>query len=694
MINEADRQYIGLAWKTGGRSRSGTDCVGLAWMWLNEQGGLSFPAPESSGGKRCSEVLQQHCKPGEWERGDLVFFAKRGEVEHVAVHLGGGRLLHIVSGYDSRVDNGPRLLERVGFKVAGVIDRQNVAGILAALADKSLGASVAVPLAIGLFLSALSALIMPSLSGFKSKNGRYGQNALLTQSNPEIPLPDLLGQVVIAGNAVYQQLPDRVDATGNPQKWNQVIVLASGPVYEFDSNTGLRIKGVDFTNGYFNDGTADGIALNPAQTKAEAVTGAIGSDTNVPSMTLYTGAHGISVPVDIRAQYDRGFPIYGFSGTAYMVLRAMDSNKFANLNFTVRSKGRKLRTFDEDGLIVNSVVSENVGTGDGNTVRFKLAFEDIMAVSAVSVDGDPFTEISASNQSGDIFHVNKTKGYIEFITAPASGTITVSYTYYEREFSQNPAMQMVYLLTERTRGRGFDQSRLDWESFVAARDYFDETVSWTNGNGTTSAARYTSNYAIDDRKPIIDHLRAILDACNSALFLSNGRFVLRPRTAESSVFSFDPSNILVTEQGESSLEVTFEDRADKPNRVRVFYHADENLNAESDTPADDEDNQRARAERLGNGGVVDEDLKLPAVTSLSQAERLGEMFVREQTGGARLLKWTANIKSLALQPMDVVDVTHPVFEGTMNVRIEKLEHDENDRMVIIAREYVESAVDL
>lgn len=695
-MNAADRKYIGLPWQAGGRSRAGVDCVGLAWLWLTKEGGLNFPAPESERNKRCGEVLQARCKQSAWERGDLVFFKKRGHIVHVAVHLGEGKLLHILNGYESRVDNGMKLLERAGCYFAGVIDRRDVEGMVAAMADPWLGSpGTIILLIVSIALSAISALMTPSLSGFKSKNGRYGAGALVTQRNPEVPLPDILGQVVVAGNGVYQQLPDRSGTTSNPQKWNQVIVLASGPITEFDANTGLRIKGVDYSDKYFFDGTnVDGIFLSPAQTKAEAVTGSINSDSNVPSLTLYDGTHDISVPVDVRAQYDRGFPIYGFSGTAYLVLRAMHATTFANLNFTVRVKGRALRTFDEDGFIVNSVSSENAGTGDGVTVRFKLDFEDIVAVSAVTAGATSYTEISASNQSGDIFSVNRTKGYIEFITAPASGTISVSYTYYDRAWSNNPAVQVAYLLTENRRGRGFDASRIDWVAMVAARDYFDETVSWTNGGGVTSEARYVSNYAIDDRKPIVDHLRSVLDACNAMLFLSNGKFVLRPRTAEASVFSFDTSNILVGDEGESSLEVTYEDRSGKPNRAKLFYHSDENLNAESDTPADDEDNQNARSARLGNGGVVDRDLKLPAVTTLTQAERLGEMYVREQTGGNRVLKWTANIRGLALQPMDVVEVTHPALEGALDVRIEELEHDENDRLVITAREYVPSAVDL
>jgi len=688
-----DRNFIGLPWKAGGRSFEGVDCVGLAWLWLIGPGDKSFAPPKSSRSKRAADVLQAHCKPGEMARGDVVLFSKRGRICHVAICLGEGKLLHSVR-CGSRVDNGPTLLARSGYQLAGVIEGNNIEAVAAVLADKRLGEpSTIALLVISILLSAVSALMAPSLAGFKSKNGRYGENALITQRSPEIPLPDLLGQVVVAGNGVYQQLPDK-GSVSEPQKWNQVIVLSSGPVDLIDSTTGIRIKGVDYSDASLFAGTNDGMALNPAQTKAEAVTGTISSDTLVPSISIYDGAHAISVPVDIRASYDRTFPLYGFSGSAYLVLRLINGTTFANFNVTARVRGRKLRTFNTSGFIVSTATAEALGTGDSVTVRFKLAFDDIVAVSSLTVGATSYTEISASSQSGNIYALNRTKGYVEFLTAPGASAITITYTYYARAWSQNPAAMVVYVLTENLRGRGFDAGRINWAAMVAARDYFDETVTWANGNGVTSAVRYAANYAIDDRKPITDHLRAILEACNSMLFLSNGQFVLKPRTAESSVFSFDTSNILVTDDGESTLEVTPEDRSGKPNRVRLFYHSDENLNAESDTPADDEDDQQSRSARLGNNGIVPKDLKLVAVTSLPQSERLGEMFVREQTGGKRVLKWTANIQGLALQPMDVVDVTHPILETPMEVRIDELEHDEQDRLVITAREYVESAVDL
>jgi hypothetical protein len=51
-----------------------------------------------------------------------------------------------------------------------------------------------------------------------------------------------------------------------------------------------------------------------------------------------------------------------------------------------------------------------------------------------------------------------------------------------------------------------------------------------------------------------------------------------------------------------------------------------------------------------------------------------------------------NIRGLALQPGDIVDVTHPSLPvNSKNLRIETLEYDENDHLQITASEYVPAA---
>lgn len=693
-----DRNFCGIPWKDGGRTRAGVDCAGLALLWLSEEKGFALDL-ETAPRTDAEAVLQTHCKRGELERGDLEFYREKrtGRVRHVTVYLGDDRRLNIFGGVESRIENGRELMRRIGFCFVGAISWRDSSAVTAALSDKRLGdATTWVLIGISVVLSAISYALTPSLSGFKNSRGRYGQDALLTQKNPEVPLPDLLGKVVVAGNAVYQQLPDKNAAvTAANQAWNQIIVLCSGPVQEIDYYAGLQLKGITWSDAYFFDGTyRQGIKIDPAQTKGQAVSGSIDSDTSVPSVSLYAGAHGITVPVDVRAQYDRGFPLYGLSGCSYLVLRAFDAEKFGNFNVTCRVKGRKCREFTEAGFTVTTVAGESLAGANGSKVRFKLAFEDIKSVTSLTVNGTAHTLLSATNQSGNIFWLNKLKGFVEFLTAPATAaTVSITYTYYPRSWSQNPVEQLVYLLTENQRGKGLDESKLDWASFDAARDTCDESVTWSNSQGSVTSERFLANYAVDYRKPIQDHAQSLLDACRGVLFLSVGKLFCRLRKSEASVFSFNSTNMVVNENGDSTFDAELVDRAEKANRLKALYHSEESLNAETEALVEDLDNQSDRESRLGNNGVVEDNLKYPAITSLSQAERIATAALNDGLGSNWLYRFTTTVQGLALQIADVVDVTAESVPGVSAklMRIESLDYDDQDRLSLTLTQFVPGA---
>jgi Putative phage tail protein len=409
----------------------------------------------------------------------------------------------------------------------------------------------------------------------------------------------------------------------------------------------------------------------------------------VPSLTLYYGTHDITVPVDIRAQYDRTFPVYGYAGACYMVFRLINSTVFNSFNVNATVNGRLCRQYDSSGFIVNSISAEAVGTGDGSTVRFKLANWDIAAVSSLTVGGTSYTQMDASHQTGNVFHLNATKGYVEFPTAPpGSAAIIADYTCYSRAWSNCPADHLVYLLTEPVNGKGLDGSRIDWPRAVAFQTYCNATITWTDSNGTSSGARFTSNYAIDFRKPINEHIQAVMDASCGYLFLSGGKFVMKARAADSSVFSFNETNIL---QDSFSSELT--DRTDKPNRLKLFYHDQSTYNSETEVDMDDAVDQASRAPFLGNDGVVEATLKLPAVDNQPQSEQIGATMLYESVYS----RWTVALKTtvlgLALEPGDIVDVTHssqPAWSQKL-FRIEDLQYGDDDRLELQLSEFFTAA---
>ncbi len=690
-MSEHDHIYMGLPWKAGGRTRAGLDCVGLACLFLEAEMGLNLRPPTSDCGADAAALLRgRNFDATALQRGDVIFFSLGGKVCHVGVWLGKGKLLHILQGFESRIENGLVLARRLGLQPVAAVRADEVELLAEALSDARLAGWVGVVLfVVSILLSLVSTLLMPKLARQGNKTGKYGFDGLVTQRSTEIPLPDILGTVTVAGNSPYTQLSDKnLTSTAANQRTNQVIILAGGPTAGIDlSDTGITINGLTYLDKFFkNSSLAKGFTLNPDQTKAEAVTGTINGETMVPSLSIYPGTAGISVPVDIRASYDRTFPIYGFAGCAYTVLRLIDSSKFPQLNLTARVQGRFTRAFDNTGLTVTGLGGDSIGPGDGVTRRFKTTFgPDLVAVSALTVNAGAWTELSASNQTGNVFFVNKTKGFIEFPdNIPGAFAILVSYTYYPRDFSVNPARHICYLLTETGRGMGFSAAMLDWQSFYDAWAYFDGFVDWQNADGIVTAKRFTTNYAVDFRKPVQEHLKVLLDACRSVLFLSNGKFVLKPIRDGASVFSFSQANILA-----DSFTSELADRARRANRIKAFYHDAKTFNAETEVDREDVNDQLARAARAGNEGIVEENLKFPAVDSQAQAERLAEMILRTEVSSRWRVQLTTTVLGLAIQVGDVVDVTHssqPAWSAKL-FRVENLDQDPDGRIQVQLSEY-------
>jgi hypothetical protein len=709
---KTDNQYSGLPWLAGGRTREGLDCVGLAELFLREQLGMDLTAPQRlEYSKYQADVfLNGRALPIEQlKRGDILFFSRKtGELNHVGIHLGEGKILHQTGG-GSRIDNGLELLRRAKLNYVAAVpveDRETIRQLLSVPSVREPTTLLIIGIVVAIGSAAASFAMRPKIPNLSAEFGRYAANGgfpMATLVSTESPLPDLLGQLTLAGNAVFQTPIDKslTISDSAQQKISRVVVFSTAPAL---SEGQLKVNGISVENHFYGNETQGGVQkmgfqVNPSAASLAVDATIAGYTTLWSSYNVYLGGLGISVPVDLRAQYDRNFPIYGLPGCTYIVYRFVNASKFeSGLNVTARVFGHGVREFTSSGFSVVTVTNESLTGADGTKKRFKLAFLDAQTVTALTVNGVTYTQIGPGNQAGNIFHLNKTKGFVEFMTAPAAAaTILVSYKYYNRVWSQNPAEHIVYLLTETLRGKGIDESKINWASFVAERDYFNENVTWNTGTrGVITGPRYTCNYILDTRKPLSDHLRAILDACHSQLFLSGGKFNIRARKAGSSVFSFTEANILV-EEGTDGVRSTFMsqliDRSERSNRVHLFYHSLETFNAETGVLRDDPDNQDERAPRIGNDGVVDDTLKYLAVDSESQAERLAETILAEEVNRRWAIELKTNIKGLALEPTDIIDVTHssqPSWAGKL-FRIEEIGQDENDHMIIRALEYFEGA---
>lgn len=132
--------YVGLPWREKGRDRDGLDCWGLVRLVYAERFGVSLP--DLGGGYAASEdapsvsrVLAEETSPaGLWSRreglpeevGDVGVFRIRGFPAHVGIAVGDRRILHVVRGANSVVEewDGPLWGSRVDgwFRFSGPVD--------------------------------------------------------------------------------------------------------------------------------------------------------------------------------------------------------------------------------------------------------------------------------------------------------------------------------------------------------------------------------------------------------------------------------------------------------------------------------------------------------------------------------------------------------------------------------------------
>ena len=103
--------WVGVPYLWGGRTELGVDCSGLAQALFSTVG---VPLPRDSHQQFTADLDIGTVDPGaEPQRGDLIFFAPDGSaVTHVALNVGGSRILHAASSngrvqYDDLESNDP-----------------------------------------------------------------------------------------------------------------------------------------------------------------------------------------------------------------------------------------------------------------------------------------------------------------------------------------------------------------------------------------------------------------------------------------------------------------------------------------------------------------------------------------------------------------------------------------------------------
>ncbi len=89
---EYAKQFLGNPYVYGGTSLTkGTDCSGFT-MGVYKKFGISLPHHSGSQAQMGTKIDASDLKPG-----DLVFYSKNGTINHVAIYIGGGQVIHASS---------------------------------------------------------------------------------------------------------------------------------------------------------------------------------------------------------------------------------------------------------------------------------------------------------------------------------------------------------------------------------------------------------------------------------------------------------------------------------------------------------------------------------------------------------------------------------------------------------------------
>jgi len=159
--------------------------------------------------------------------------------------------------------------------------------------------------------------------------------------------------------------------------------------------------------------------------------------------------------------------------------------------------------------LLTAVIGENIGTGDNVTVAFGPVtnangngsnyFADVSADGTIDYN-DVTVYVAAAPQTKDgiVYTINTTTGIVTFGTAPASGAITIDYSYAAGEFIDasgdlgGQAEMAVFLdLT----GNGWDSGDIGLDP-AASNTYYSFAVDWaTDGKYATIDTWSTKSYA-------------------------------------------------------------------------------------------------------------------------------------------------------------------------------------------------------
>lgn len=272
----------------------------------------------------------------------------------------------------------------------------------------------------------------------------------------------------------------------------------------------------------------------------------------------------------------------------------------------------------------------------------------------------------------------------ELVPPSGSHVFTDETTY---EWSENPALCILDYLTNTTYGRGVPITDIDLVSFMTEANYCDDVITLKDsaGNDVPNQKRYTCNGFLNPDESSLDNLKRLLTSCRGVLIPPSDKFVLKIDKPETSVFTFDKTNIVGNwqiagrgvRQRKNKVVSTFFDKNNKHDQTFSVTSS----TGTRDFKADDNDRE------------LTADLEYAFTDDLVRVDLLSQHYLKQSR-----LNWTvsftATMQAIGVEAMDVVKIDHPhlgwssgeLGEGKL-FRVTQVEITAEDQIKITAEEY-------
>lgn len=247
-------------------------------------------------------------------------------------------------------------------------------------------------------------------------------------------------------------------------------------------------------------------------------------------------------------------------------------------------------------------------------------------------------------------------------------------------YSTNPALCLRdFLLSSRYGlGKWFKEADLDEDSWKESADYCDESVTFTNSDGSKETAkRYELNIVIDQQQSALQWLQTLLANFCGYIVYSNGKLKLCIEKPTVTSYKFNDDNC-------SDLKIEPLNLTNTPNRYEVSLVDPLNNWATVKAICEDLADQKLRQH------IVTKSVSLEGVTSQHQALRLARFYRDYNLVCPLQFSFTTGMQGMSLEPGDVVTVSyHGVFTD-MPMRISEIKETNKGTFEISGRQYNET----